>query len=194
MFAYCNNNPVNYYDSDGNMPQAVEDKIIHDKVLKEICGQNSNLRMRKTCIYYNGVDSTGGWGFCDLYNISTGEVWELKKVSDSYTCTTAAASIQLSNYVSGRLKHYPDLELFTPYKTHIADGTTSFAMNGYIYDVEYHNEGNGILRYSYTKEKTETRKTAEVLVTATIATAVVAYCAPSLLPGIAAVAMYTSVY
>ena len=176
------------------MPQAVEDKIIHDKVLKEICGQNSNLRMRKTCIYYNGVDFTGGWGFCDLYNVSTGEVWELKKVSNSYTCTTVAATIQLSNYVSGRLKHYPDLKLFMPYETHIVDGTTSFTMNGYIYDVEYYNEGNGILRYSYTKEKTATRKTAEVLVTATIATAVVAYCAPSLLPGIAATAMYASVY
>ena len=192
MFAYCNNNPVSYYDSNGNMPQAVEDKIVHDKVLKEICRQDSDLRMRKTCIYYNKKDYTRGWGFCDLFNISTGEVWELKKVSDTYSCTTAAATAQLHRYVSGRLKHYPSLELFTPYKTHIAGGTTTFSMNGYIYNVDYYNEGNGILRYSYTKEETEGRKTAEALATVAIATAVIAYCAPSLLPGIATAAMYAS--
>ena len=65
-------------------------------------------------------------------------------------------------------------------------------MNGYIYNVDYYNEGNGILRYSYTKEETEGRKTAEALATVAIATAVIAYCAPSLLPGIATAAMYAS--
>ena len=189
MFAYCNNNPVNHYDSNGKLPQAVEDAIVHRKVLKAICGQDDNLRRTQTCIYYNGVNFLGGWGFCDLYNISTGEVWELKKNSSSYSCTTAAATAQLSNYVSGSLKHHPDLELFTPYKTQILDGKTTLMMNGYVYDVTYWNEGNGILRYDYTKSKTDTRRTAEVIVAATITTAVVAYFAPHLLPGMVTMVM-----
>ena len=39
MFAYCGNNPVNYYDVTGYIPQAIEDAIVHNKVLKEIAGQ-----------------------------------------------------------------------------------------------------------------------------------------------------------
>ena len=194
MFAYCNNDPTNHYDSDGRMPQAVEDAIIHNKVLKEICGQNGDLRMTQTCIYYNQIDAKNGWGFCDLYNISTGEVWELKKNSNNYSCTTIAAKAQLDRYVSGRLKHHLGMKLFTPYTTHIASGTTSLTMNGYNYSISYWNEGEGILRYSYTKNKTETRKTVEAFATAAAVVAVVAYCAPSLLPGMVAAIPYAVAY
>lgn len=190
MFAYCNNNPVNYSDSSGNLPQAVEDAIVHSKVLKEISYQNGNLRNTKTCIYYNGIDFTGGWGFCDLYNSETGEVWELKKDSTSWSCTTTAAKAQLKGYVQGRLKHFPDLELFEPYCTQIAGGTCSFTMNGYIYSAQYWSEGNGILRYSYTKNKTENRKNAEAIVTAAIVFGVTAYFAPISLPGIITATSY----
>ena len=78
MFAYCNNAPVSFKDNTGTIPQAVEDAMVHNRVLKHICAQNSALRKWKTCIYYNGTDFKGGWGFCDLYNADTGEVWELK--------------------------------------------------------------------------------------------------------------------
>ena len=191
MFAYCGNNPVNYYDNSGCIPQAVEDAIVHNKVLKVISGQNSDLRCTQTCIYYNGTDYRKGWGFCDLYNVSTGEVWELKKDSNSWSCTTSAAQVQLAGYTSGRLKHHPDLQLYTPYKTTISGGAFSFAMAGYIYSVEYWNEGEGILRYSYSKEKTESRKTAEVTIAVLAISASVAYFAPAALPAIASSVSYT---
>ena len=165
MFAYCNNAPVSFKDNTGTIPQAVEDAMVHNRVLKHICAQNSALRRWKTCIYYNGTDFKGGWGFCDLYNADTGEVWELKKQSDSPSCTTPAARAQLDRYLSGKLKNSPDKKLYKPYCTIIEGGHFSFTKDGYVYDVTYWNEGEGILRYKYDKSKTEGRKVAEAFAT-----------------------------
>ena len=155
MFAYCGNNPVNFFDETGFVPQAVIDKIVHDRVLAYICGKQEELEWTGTCIYYNGVNHKGGWGFCDLYNVSTGEVWELKKESESYSCRTSTALRQLKKYTKGRLKDNLSLKLVMPYTTTIKGGKFSFEQNGYIYNVFYWSEGNGILRYSYTRRKTE---------------------------------------
>ncbi len=182
MFAYCSNSPVNLYDNSGTAPQAIEDKMVHDMVLANICGANGNLSCINTCIYYNGTDFWGGWGFCDLYNTITGEVWELKKNSSSRSCRTSAALAQLTKYVSGRLKHNKSLPLCLPYITTISSGHFSFEANGYIYTVNYWSESNGILRYDYTKRKTDTRKAVEAFVAVAALTALVVvapYTAPA---------------
>ncbi len=166
MFAYCNNNPVNLDDNEGQFPDVVIDGFIHNRVLDKLCAENSALSRRKTCVYYNKTDYRGGIGFCDLYNVVTGEVWELKKNSQSPTCTTAAASLQLAGYISGRLKHHPELALKYPSETVIPAGSLPpISLNGYIYNVNYWYEGNGILRYDYTKAKTDARKAVEAVVT-----------------------------
>jgi len=134
-------------------------------VLQNICGRYSFLSWKYTCVYYNGTNCLGGWGFCDLYNTSTGEVWELKKYSNSRSCTTAAATIQLNRYVNGKLKHNLDLPLTKPYITEITSGNFVFTSGGYRYTVTYWNEGNGILRYSYDVQKTQVRIAAEMVVT-----------------------------
>ena len=157
MFAYCGNDPINYFDSSGCIPQAVKDRVIHDKVLEYICNQDStkSLQYTETCIYLNGIDWRGGWGFCDLYNSVTGEVWELKKDSNSWRCSTVFANLQLGKYVNGVLKHNPELDLCRPYTTIISDGKFLIPTVFYEYEVSYKNEGNGILKYSYTKTPTE---------------------------------------
>ncbi|MBQ8281054.1 MAG: hypothetical protein IJZ25_01460, partial [Lachnospiraceae bacterium] len=102
---------------------------------------------------------------CDLYNKKTGEVWELKKDSVSSSCTTENALAQLNKYIQGRLKQKLDLELTLPWETNIQGGHFEKLRNGYKYKISYWNEGNGILRYSYTKDRTTGRKVAEALVT-----------------------------
>lgn len=182
MFVYCGNNPVMQYDETGYVPQAVTDKIVHNKVLSEICTKQSSLSWTQTCIYYNGKNAWGGFGFCDLYHASTGEVWELKKQSNSYSCKTSTALRQLKKYVSGRLRVNTKLELSIPSHTEIADGVFSFTQNGYIYEVEYWSEGNGILRYSYNQHKTEGRKIAETFAAVAMVTTIMLiapYAAPS---------------
>ena len=187
-FIYCNNNPVNYTDEDGDFPQAVLDKMVHDRVLGHIVTMNPNLTFHETCVYYNGEDWKGGWGFCDLYNKKTGEVWELKKNSKNRSCTAIRAKAQLNRYISGRLKHNKDLPLKLPEETIIAAGSFTFTAFGYEYNVMYWNEGEGILRYDYTRKKTDGLRAAEAVVTIAVL-GTIAIAAPALGPGLAGVAM-----
>ena len=112
MYAYCNNNPACCSDPTGELT----DGQIHDSVLAAIILDYRSreyyyLSMTDTMIYYNGKDRWSGWGYCDLYDLQTGEVWELKKDSKSYSCTTQAAKRQLGRYVNGRLASNPNLPL-----------------------------------------------------------------------------------
>ena len=81
------------------------DGYVHRKVLQYICGKEAysgSLQYQNTCIYYNGVDRSDGWGFCDLINIDTGEIWELKKDSTSWSCTTEQARCRSNSCGSAR--------------------------------------------------------------------------------------------
>ena len=162
MFAYCNNNPVCCSDPSGMLT----DGQIHDAVLAAIIldyqesGYNY-LSMASTLIYYNGKNIWQGWGYCDIYDTVTGEVWELKKASASYSCTTKYAQRQLGKYVNGRLKELPDLELSRG--GDLVFGRQQFTIsdsNG-TYTVTYWQEGPGILRYSYTFQRKDNRKAVQ---------------------------------
>ena len=183
MFAYCLNNPAFYVDVSGYVPQAVIDGIVHDKVLAHICLWQPYLSYKETCIYYNGENAANGYGFCDLYNTQTGEVWELKKNSNSKSCRTPAALAQLEAYTKGRLKHKMDLNLCMPYMTTIYPGSFIFVHDGYLYAVAYWSEGNGILRYEYDRYKIDEEKFAELLIPTLIVTVVVVVAAPYLVAG-----------
>ena len=150
MFAYCNSNPVNSSDPTGRSP--ILDGYIHREVLKEICNKNGQLSYTQTCVRYRDANNeyTGKWGFCDLYNKITGEVWELKKKSNSRSCQTENALKQLDNYVKGTLLWNPALELKKPNVTEIPSSMFTVKDRHVTYNVTYWDEGNGILRYSYT--------------------------------------------
>ena len=175
LFSYCESNPVNYFDDTGCLLQAIRDKAVHDMVLSRICGNNPALSMTQTCVYYNGMNWLGGFGYCDLYNVETGEVWELKKKSNSFSCTTAAAQIQLSKYTSGKLKHHPELDLVLPYKTIITSGTFDFTDGNYEYHVNYWYESYGVLRYSYTYKATQNGQLLDFAYAAIIAASMALY-------------------
>ena len=109
---YCNNSPVCCSDPTGMLT----DGQIHNSVLAAIIidymdSGYFSLSMTNNMVYYNKKNILNGWGYCDLYDWETGEVWELKKSSSSYTCTTKYAKKQLGKYVNGRLKSYPKLKL-----------------------------------------------------------------------------------
>ena len=160
MFAYCINNPIAYSDPTGLLTR----RQIHDKVLEEIIKEKikqarATLRMEKTCIYKNGVNYHGGWGFCDLYDYETGEVWELKRV----TCDEAKAKNQLAGYTAGVLKEYPDMKLHTGGEllTPGEEYNFTYQDSSGTYYITYWDGGNGILWYDYTYEKSDSRKKSE---------------------------------
>ena len=173
MLVYCYNNPLAFADDGGDIPQAVTDKLVHDMVLAVIVFENPDLSMVDTCVYYNGVNIWGGYGFCDLFNTVTGEVWELKKDSQSRSCRTSNALAQLTKYTTGKLKHYPNLSLKLPTVTQIDGGQFSFTFAEYKFDVTYWSENNGILRYSYNRTATDLRKTVEAVVCAAAVVALI---------------------
>ena len=144
MFAYCNNNPVNYIDPAG----ALSARQIHDEVLREICFYNTDLQMTDTCIYYNKKDHKNKWGFCDLVNLKTGEVWELKRHSSAPSCQKSAAIQQLGGYLCGCLKHHKEVSL-TSGTTKIPSGMFTRTDSKGSYFIWYWDAGNGILFYDY---------------------------------------------
>ena len=159
MYAYCLNNPISFADSLGAVPEAVTSKKIHDAVLRRICGKDPNLSMEDTYTLYNGYDRIDGYGFCDLYNKETGEVWELKKASLSRSCLTEMALGQLTRYINGSIKGMRNNVHPSFPKTHIPGEKFRYPETNPIYEVEYWDEGNGILRYSYTKITDQNKQT-----------------------------------
>ena len=159
MYAYCLNNPISFADSLGAVPEAVTAKKIHDAVLRRICGKDPNLSMEDTYTLYNGYDRIDGYGFCDLYNRKTGEVWELKKESLSRSCLTEMALEQLTRYINGSIKGMRNNVHPSFPKTRIPGGRFQYPKTNPIYEVEYWDEGNGILRYRYTEITDQNKQT-----------------------------------
>ena len=149
MFAYCGNNPINYADPSG----ALTDAQIHDEVLKEITkrsGGRYRYKRSDTKIVYDVLWGLKWFGYCDLYDPITGETWELKKNTSSWSCTTPHAQAQLSNYINnGYLTNDPELDLKLPTTTIPSGHFTRMDEDGTQYVISYWDQGDGILRYQY---------------------------------------------
>ena len=115
-------------------------------------GEPHNYRYQRwdTLIIYDKPWKFRLFGFCDLYNVETGEMWELKKNSSSYTCTTAYAQDQLNNYITNGdfVKDYKAGRRLptTIMEPGIFEKRDAF---GNRYVISYWDQGGGILRYSY---------------------------------------------
>ena len=154
MFAYCGNNPVIHRDDAGTYYWPSE---IHNFVVDDICDNNSNKTGDDSYIsYYEPIFRGRKWytyGFCDVYDTVTHEVWEVKRLGGGTTCTPAAAGAQLANYVlRGYLKYNDNWELkFGGTKTTIAPNVfTKMDRDGKgTYVIGYFDAGNGLVFYDY---------------------------------------------
>ena len=182
MFAYCLNNPVVGHDPTGELTDAqIHDSVLTAIILNYMIEGYYGLSMVDTMIYYNGKNIWNGWGFCDLYDTQTGEVWELKKDSSSYSCTTKQAKKQLGKYVNGRLADDPDLALSRGGDLVFGKHTYSIKDSNGTYTITYWQECTGILRYSYTFQK-DTKSKMQVEQRARLACVVIA--APIVIVGL----------
>ena len=102
MFAYCNNNPVACIDDSGDDPiwlRLFEDYhfgFIHLAVQMHIVLRNPGIDMER-CIYNNEGKICGR---ADIFDLDTGEVWELKTVRTG----AAVADAQMDKYVGNYLR------------------------------------------------------------------------------------------
>ena len=100
MFAYCWNNPVNNADQSGHLYSSTK---LHNFILEDICSKDSNKTYKDTHMLYTARYWTGKkyttYGFCDLYDTRTNEIWDAKRFGGGLTCTKAYAKAQVKNYV-----------------------------------------------------------------------------------------------
>ena len=150
MFAYCGNNPITRLDSTGNKYSKTE---LHNFVLENICKHNSDLRCKDTYMKYKTKYLFHSYGYCDLYNTKTGEVWECKRFGGGVTCTKFAASLQLANYVNNGI-----LQCDTGLNLQIGGTETIIETNEFtvpdkdgegFYSISYWDAEDGIIFYDY---------------------------------------------
>ena len=154
MFAYCGNNPVCRNDDTGTYYTSAQ---IHNFVVDDICENNPHKAGKETYIkYYEKVKRGKKWytfGYCDVYDTVTHEVWEVKRLSGGSTCSPAAAGVQLANYVlRGYLKHHEDFDLkFGGAETTIQPNIFTKRDNDGrgMSVVGYFDAGNGLVYYDY---------------------------------------------
>ncbi len=152
MFAYCLNNPINHHDYTGYYTDGQIHDLVIEHIVQEAMGSGRVLLNKRwdTLIIYDHPWRGRWFGFCDIYDPDTGEIWEVKKASKSYTCTTQYALDQLENYIdNGYLVADPGLKRTFPTSS-IGSGifskTDAFCN---VYTISYWEEGNGIIRYVY---------------------------------------------
>ena len=174
MYAYCNNDPQNMMDLDGEIPIWIYADI-HRSVLKHICDNNPGLGLKMEKTYIIGLPNKR---YCDLYSTITYECWELKHIF----VNELAASIQLDMYTS-------DEATLNALKKHLVRPTEpkipydSFYYSNGVYSgtVEYWDQGNGIIRYVFIRNKPEyassrQRKSVKVIINGTVfATVAIGY-------------------
>ena len=94
------------------------------------------------------------YGFCDVYDKVTHEVWEVKRISYAASCSPDAASEQLANYVvHGYLKSQPNWNLkFGGEETSIRPNafTVPDTDGKGMYLIGYFDAGYGLVYYDYT--------------------------------------------
>ena len=153
MFAYCNNNPVNGWDPDGDFYTPGQ---IHDFVLKDICERSPSKKytdnyMRYTETIFRKKFYT--YGYCDLYDTVTHEIWELKRINSGATCKYIAASIQLSFYVEkGEFVHRPDRGYYKGGTVSTIEANVFMKPDNDgegVYVIGYFDAGGGVLFYDY---------------------------------------------
>ena len=154
MFAYCGNNPISFIDKTGTYYTPGQ---IHNFVVKDICDNNENKTGDRTYMTYREPVKKGKkfsyFGYCDIYDVVTHEIWEVKRINSGPSCTLEAAITQLSNYVmNGILQAHTDWDFKTGGTvTKIPANCFTVPDNdgGGVYVIGYWDAGAGIVFYDY---------------------------------------------
>jgi len=141
LYAFCMNNPIMYIDPSGHLSLS----LVHNWVVADIHSKYAAVGMTSNKM----IDYSFGFGFADLVNLTTGEVWEVKKSTVSMT----SAINQLAKYTSNTLHVNKNLALSTGGSKGTVIMPNSFVKTvGFdTYFVNYWDCGNGIIQYDYNR-------------------------------------------
>ena len=114
MFAYCGNNPILRVDAAGTYYTPGQ---IHDFVVKDICKNDPHKEHENTYMKYRTpikkFGKTYTYGFCDIYDTVTNEIWEVKRLRGGTGCSNPEAIRQITTYVmNGVFEHRDDVQCY----------------------------------------------------------------------------------
>lgn len=138
QYNYAHSNPVMFVDPSGHL---VFPAHIHNAVVNHIWARYQPAMLRNKRVNY-----TIGFGFIDLVNSLTGEIWEVKR----RTVSVGSAYSQIHKYITGRLAdpRYASLSLRAG-GFRITSGSLIFKSSLTTYYVSYWNQGGGLIQYDY---------------------------------------------
>jgi RHS repeat-associated protein len=144
MYSYCQNNPVVGIDSNGLM--MLYNSEIHAYVQKYLLDNLGRPLKAETRILFDEMDEVWGtsFGYADLMDVSTGEMWEIKPVS----WPLAKAQYQLNMYISNYNKK-TDRLLDAKNGGLITGKTIPYDNILGHYEVTYWYVSSGIIYYKY---------------------------------------------
>ena len=147
LYVYAAGNPITFVDQTGKWFG-----LVHNWVVDDIYKNYYTTGMRKNKM----IDYESGFGFADLVNVNTAEVWEVKR----YTVPMSKAVKQLEKYTLNHLhqKEYAHLDLITggTAGTTIIQKAKLIKNSGlYTYYIDYWDYGNGIIQYDYDRNLNE---------------------------------------
>ena len=142
LFAYCDNDPINRQDDEGDLWKWLPFKesgdwgFVHRAVQIHIVSTNSHMQLDREV-------STADGKRMDIYSYPTSEVWEVKPYSGGMGYATAAVS--LSKYVG----NYYNTQLIVPGAANQFMGSFPLIYGEYSLQVEYFTPAPGVILYDF---------------------------------------------
>ena len=159
LFAYCDNDPINRQDDEGDLWKWLPFKesgdwgFVHKMVQAEIVELYGNQRLGKEV--YTNIHTR-----MDIFSYPTYEVWEVKPYSGGRGY--AAAYISLQKYVG---KYYEG-KVIVPGAANEFTGTFPLAYGEYSLQVEYFTPAPGVILYDFSTKRQQPQTNESAIVAA----------------------------
>ncbi len=155
LFAYCDNDPVNRKDDEGNIwkwlpfMESGDWGFVHTQVQLHIIGLNGWRGISKEV--YTDINTR-----MDLYSYPTGEVWEVKPYGNGSGQELAAIALE-NKYVG----HYCGGQLIIKGAANAFTGSFSVAYKECTIDVTYWTPASGVVLYDFKTTKKQAQAGAQ---------------------------------
>ena len=144
MFAYCNNNPVGYYDATG-------DSAIPIPTLADFYGMHKAVQYDIAEEYGYAIEvfvsGYKGRGFLDIFDAENNQYYEVKSITQAGTWTTTQ---QMEKYDVSHIRDIRFLGYFFADSPQRGERMNISGMCQYSYwDIHYSSNGNGLITYTW---------------------------------------------
>ena len=166
LFAYCDNDPINRQDDEGDLWKWLPFKESGDWGFAHRMVQLDIIKMNAYRPLGREVPTNIGTRM-DIYSYSTGEVWEIKPNSNGHGYIAANAALS-AKYVGN---YYIDNTPIVAGSKYAFAGRIEVYFNGYDLTIYYDTPMEGVVLYDFTLKKRQPQANASAAAAAGVAAA-----------------------